>query len=80
NKTSKGTSFQTPKISNIQVETYKSDLSDIAKATNQNVKELTKWLTDTLKVKSLEDLRTEQIVSTDDLINKLKKRAGQKND
>ncbi|EPZ42121.1 hypothetical protein HMPREF1228_1942, partial [Streptococcus pyogenes GA41345] len=60
--------------------TYKSDLSDIAKATNQNVKELTKWLTDTLKVKSLEDLRTEQIVSTDDLINKLKKRAGQKND
>ncbi|MGS7062561.1 single-stranded DNA-binding protein, partial [Streptococcus pyogenes] len=73
-------SFQTPKISNIQVETYKSDLSDIAKATNQNVEELTKWLTDTLKVKSLEDLRTEQIVSTDDLINKLKKRAGQKND
>ncbi|MGO6043094.1 ERF family protein, partial [Streptococcus pyogenes] len=72
--------FQTPKISNIQVETYKSDLSDIAKATNQNVEELTKWLTDTLKVKSLEDLRTEQIVSTDDLINKLKKRAGQKND
>ncbi|HES2291862.1 TPA: single-stranded DNA-binding protein, partial [Streptococcus pyogenes] len=70
----------TPKISNIQVETYKSDLSDIAKATNQNVEELTKWLTDTLKVKSLEDLRTEQIVSTDDLINKLKKRAGQKND
>ncbi|EOI9055601.1 single-stranded DNA-binding protein, partial [Streptococcus pyogenes] len=65
---------------NIQVETYKSDLSDIAKATNQNVEELTKWLTDTLKVKSLEDLRTEQIVSTDDLINKLKKRAGQKND
>ncbi|HER1113867.1 TPA: single-stranded DNA-binding protein, partial [Streptococcus pyogenes] len=61
-------------------ETYKSDLSDIAKATNQNVEELTKWLTDTLKVKSLEDLRTEQIVSTDDLINKLKKRAGQKND
>ncbi|HFN2818209.1 TPA: single-stranded DNA-binding protein, partial [Streptococcus pyogenes] len=72
--------FPTPKISNIQVETYKSDLSDIAKATNQNVEELTKWLTDTLKVKSLEDLRTEQIVSTDDLINKLKKRAGQKND
>ncbi|MGS7062592.1 single-stranded DNA-binding protein, partial [Streptococcus pyogenes] len=74
------TSFQTPKISNIQVETYKSDLSDIAKATNQNVEELTKWLTDTLKVKTLEDLRTEQIVSTDNLINKLKKKAEQKND
>ncbi|EOI9055654.1 single-stranded DNA-binding protein, partial [Streptococcus pyogenes] len=72
--------FQTPKISNIQVETYKSDLSDIAKATNQNVEELTKWLTDTLKVKTLEDLRTEQIVSTDNLINKLKKKAEQKND
>ncbi|ENV4681649.1 ERF family protein [Streptococcus pyogenes] len=79
-KNSQPTTFKTPKISNIQVETYKSDLNDIAKATNQNVEELTKWLTNTLKVKSLEDLRTEQIVSTDDLINKLKKRAGQKND
>ncbi|HFZ4728056.1 TPA: ERF family protein, partial [Streptococcus pyogenes] len=28
----------------------------------------------------LEDLRTEQIVSTDNLINKLKKKAEQKND
>ncbi|HFN2818175.1 TPA: single-stranded DNA-binding protein, partial [Streptococcus pyogenes] len=46
----------------------------------QNVEELTKWLTDTLKVKTLEDLRTEQIVSTDNLINKLKKKAEQKND
>ncbi|HGC8584087.1 TPA: single-stranded DNA-binding protein, partial [Streptococcus agalactiae] len=69
-----------PKISNIQVETYKSDLNDIAKATNQNVEELTKWLTDTLKVGTLENLHTEHIVSADELINKLKKKAGLKND
>ncbi|HEO6300421.1 TPA: ERF family protein [Streptococcus agalactiae] len=74
------TKYQTPKISNIQVETYKSDLSDIAKTTNQNVDELTKWLTETLKVKALEDLHTEHIVSADELINKLKKKAGLKND
>ncbi|HGA0086250.1 TPA: ERF family protein [Streptococcus agalactiae] len=79
-KTSRPTTSKTPKISNIQVETYKSDLNDIAKATNQNVEELTKWLTDSLKVGTLENLHTEHIVSADELINKLKKKAGLKND
>lgn len=79
-KKTQKTGYQTPKISNIQIETYKSDLNDIAKATNQNVEELTKWLTDTLKVGELENLHTEHIVSADELINKLKKKAGLKND
>ncbi|HGI2635414.1 TPA: ERF family protein [Streptococcus agalactiae] len=79
-KKTQKTVYQTPKISNIQIETYKSDLNDIAKATNQNVEELTKWLTDTLKVGELENLHTEHIVSADELINKLKKKAGLKND
>ncbi|HGC9219674.1 TPA: ERF family protein [Streptococcus agalactiae] len=79
-KKTQKTGYQTLKISNIQIETYKSDLNDIAKATNQNVEELTKWLTDTLKVGELENLHTEHIVSADELINKLKKKAGLKND
>lgn len=79
-KNSQPTTFKTPKISNIQLETYKSDLNDIARKTSQNVEELTKWLTDTLKVGTLENLHTEHIVLADELINKLKKKAGLKND